>query len=542
MSHVNEEYVLPDGEVIITHTDPTSRITYANQGFLRSSGYSLEEVLGKPQNLIRHPDMPREVFADLWATIRSGKPWTGLVKNRRKDGRYYWVRANVTPIIQSGRIVGYMSVRVKPTREEIQRAEALYRDIRAGRSSIRFREGELVHSGFAGIVQAALDLGLGPGTLLFVGSMALIQFTVGLAALFSSSLDGTALKVLGGCAFVGGLLGISNMIYIRTRVIEPMRRLGRAALRLVAGDVSARFERSGDKELRDLAKMLDQLGTKFTGVLTDSLDAATAMRQNVESIVTANMQLADRTSDRAATLEEIASSIEELTSTVTRSAENAAHASRLAGESAQTTEQAGKVVGELAATMVGIRDASQRIADIVGIIDGIAFQTNLLALNAAVEAARAGEQGKGFAVVAQEVRHLAQRSAAASKEIRDLIVSSVARMDQGAELALQAEGRVSEAIASVKKVSDIIAEIETASREQHAGLEQINRAIGNMDHITQQDAAMAQEIRDTTQQLESQSAQVVQATSAFTVEGSLGHSSTGWASRLAAERQHRRAA
>lgn len=542
MSHLNNsEYVLPEGEVIITHTDPTSRITYANPAFLRSSGYSLEEVLGQPQNLVRHPDMPREVFADLWSTIRSGKPWTGIIKNLRKDGRYYWVRASVTPIVQGGTIAGYMSVRVRPSQAEIQSAAALYREMRAGRASIRFREGEQVRSGAAGVLQAALDLGLGPGTVLFVGTMSMILLSIGLVALSASSLSGAALKLLGACALMGALLGVSNMIYVRTRVIEPMRKLGRAALRLVSGDVSSRFERSGDKELRQLAGMLDQLGTKFTGVLTDSLDAATAMRESVESIVTANMQLADRTSERAANLEEIASSIEQLTSAVTRSAENASHASGLAGASAQTTEQAGRVVGELAETMVGIRDASQRIADIVGIIDGIAFQTNLLALNAAVEAARAGEQGKGFAVVAQEVRHLAQRSAASSKEIRDLIVSSVAHMDQGAELAMQAEGRVTEAIASVKKVSEIIGEIETASREQHAGIEQINRAIGNMDQITQQDAAMAQEIRDTTQQLESQSAQVVQATSAFAVEVSLV-GAPGRAQTIFAESQHRRAA
>lgn len=516
----DREYVLNDNDVIITYTDPTSRITYANPAFLRASGYELEEVLGAPQNIIRHPDMPREVFADLWATIQSGRPWSGVVKNRRKDGGFYWVHANITPIIQAGTITGYMSVRVKPTAEEIREADRLYREMRAGNRSIRFHRGVLVRSGFGRVAQIASQLGLGPGTAIFVGAMAAILATIGLTGLFAESLEGNALRILSFLALIGALIGISNIIYVRTRVLLPMRNLATAALKLVAGDMTARFEARGDKELRELAIMLDHLGTKFTGVLKDSLDAASAMRANVSAIVEANMQLADRTNEHAANLEETAASIEELTSAVTRNADNALEANRLASGSAQVTVEAGSVVADLAQTMVSIRDASKRIADIVGIIDGIAFQTNLLALNAAVEAARAGELGRGFAVVAQEVRHLAQRSAASSKDIRDLIGESIARMDRGAELAVQAEQRMNEAIASVRKVSDIIAEIESSSREQHAGIEQINRAVGKMDEITQQDASMAQEIRDATQRLEAQSAQVVQAVSAFWLRAS----------------------
>lgn len=513
----DREYVLPDGEVIITHTDPSSRITYANPAFLRSSGYELEEVLGQPHRLVRHPDMPREVFVDLWATIQSGRPWSGIVKNRRKDGGYYWVRANITPILQGGRIAGYMSVRVKASADEISRAARLYADIRAGRIQARFENGKHAESGLARGVRQLLDIGLETGTFIFVGTMALMFLAIGLTTWFSESLAGGALKALAMIALGGAAIGISNVFYIRSRVVRPMRALAAAALDLVSGNVAARFEERGDKELRQLAALLDQLGTKFTGVLKDSLDAASDMRTTVRSIVESNMQLADRANEHAASLEETAASIEQLTIAVTRNAESAVQASDLANGSAATTQNAGNVVDKLVHTMVEIRDASKRIADIVGVIDSIAFQTNLLALNAAVEAARAGDQGRGFAVVAQEVRHLAQRSAASSREIRDLIDSSVARMEQGAELAGEAERRMNDAIVSVGKVSEIIAAIDAASREQHAGIEQINRAVAKMEEIVQQDAEMAHQTRHATRQLEAQSEQVVLATSAFSV-------------------------
>jgi len=512
-----EEYVLPEGEVIITHTDPSSRIVYANPMFLRASGFSLEEVLGEPQNIVRHPDMPPEVFADMWATIRSGLPWTGIVKNRRKDGGFYWVRANVTPIVRDGSICGYMSVRVKATREEIREASELYAAMRAGRN-VRLRHGRPVRSGLAGLIDAVRGIGLSAGTALFVGSAGAILASVALVAFFADTLSGGALKAIGCLAALGACIAALNVGYVYTRVVMPIRTLSVAAAKLVCGDITARFEGSGDPEILELAAMLDQMRMKLTGVLRDSLLASQSMNGDVSRIVESNVQLADRTSEHAASLEQTAASIDELTSAVTRNTENSLQASQLAAGATRLTQQAGSIVGEVAQTMGAIRASSKRIEDIVGIIDGIAFQTNLLALNAAVEAARAGEQGKGFAVVAQEVRHLAQRSAASSKEIRDLIADSVGRIDVGAELAVRADTSMNEAIASVRKLSDIVAEIDAASREQHAGIEQINRAIARMDEITQQDAEMAQQVREATQQLQHQAQELVRAVGAFTVE------------------------
>jgi aerotaxis receptor len=523
------EYILPDGEVIITHTDPSSRITYANQAFLRASGFDLDEVLGSPQNIVRHPDMPREVFADLWKTIKSGRPWTGVVKNQRKDGGVYWVRAHITPIVQNGVIAGYMSVRVRPTVDEIRSASALYADIRARRMRGQLEGGVLEKRGLAGFVSRACDMGLGAGTILFVGTASLLALAAAWLALTSSALTDAARIAIGVLALVAGTLTSMNLIYVYVRVVAPLRALSATALKLVTGDLGARFQPHGDKEIRALGAVLSHMGMKFTGVLKDSLQAACAMREQVGSIVASNMQLADRTSEHAASLEETVASIEQLASAVTRNADGAIEANAIASGSADVTQRASRVVGELATTMGAIRESSKRIAEIVGIIDGIAFQTNLLALNAAVEAARAGEQGKGFAVVAQEVRHLAQRSAASAKDIRDLIAASVGSVDQGAQLAEQAEASMNEAIAVVLKVSKIVSDIEQSTREQHLGLRQINRAIERMDEITREDADMAQEIRGATQDLQLHSEQVVQAASAFEL-----NSADGRAPRIAA--------
>jgi methyl-accepting chemotaxis protein len=237
-------------------------------------------------------------------------------------------------------------------------------------------------------------------------------------------------------------------------------------------------------------------------------------------VVDANSSLSSRTNERAAGIEETAASLEQLTATVTRNTDNARQANKTATDASHATAEGRDVVGKVVGTMSGIETSSKQIGHIVGIIDGIAFQTNLLALNAAVEAARAGEQGRGFAVVAQEVRSLAQRSSTAAKEIRDLILKSNETVEGGMRLAQQAAKAMNNVVASVEQVTVVIAEIESASREQSAGIEQINKAMMQMDEITQKDASMAQELTATAQLLESQSHQVLNAVSAFSLRQS----------------------
>ena len=246
---------------------------------------------------------------------------------------------------------------------------------------------------------------------------------------------------------------------------------------------------------------------------SDAINAASG------EIASGNNDLSQRTEQQAASLEETASSMEELTSTVRQNADNARQANQLAIGAADVAEQGGQVVGKVVQTMSAINESSRKINDIIGVIDGIAFQTNILALNAAVEAARAGEQGRGFAVVAAEVRSLAQRSANAAKEIKQLITDSVDKVDDGTRLVDQAGKTMGEIVTSVKRVSDIIADISAASQEQTTGIEQINQAILQMDEGTQQNAALVEEASAAARSMEQQSVQLAQMVASFHLAG-----------------------
>jgi methyl-accepting chemotaxis protein len=237
-------------------------------------------------------------------------------------------------------------------------------------------------------------------------------------------------------------------------------------------------------------------------------------------IASGNLDLSSRTEEQASSLEETASSMEQLTSTVKQNAENARQANQLVSSTADVAVKGGQVVGQVVDTMASIKDSSRKIADIIGVIDGIAFQTNILALNAAVEAARAGEQGRGFAVVASEVRNLAQRSAGAAKEIKALIEDSVGKVDAGGKLVDEAGKTMDEIVTSVKRVTDLMSEIAAASSEQSSGIEQVNQAVGQMDEVTQQNAALVEQAAAAAESLQNQASQLAQAVSIFKLDGS----------------------
>ncbi|MFC4312425.1 methyl-accepting chemotaxis protein [Steroidobacter flavus] len=507
------EYVLPDDEVIITHTDLTSRITYANPAFFASSQFSLEECMGQPQNIVRHPDMPKEAFADLWATIGAGQSWSGIVKNRRKDGGFYWVRANVTPMVEErGRIVGYMSVRTKPTRAEIAQAERVYADIRNGRAhNIQIVRGRIRDMSLVSrLGRLVTHLSLERGSWLVLGTLMTL-----LSAILITSVRSTGMGITAWLSLAAISLVCANLYYVQRYVARPVRQLQTAASKLLSGDTQTRISSDAVQCIDALAEGFEQLRVKLHGVLKDNHQAATEVHGGVSHVVNASSDISNRTQEHAASLEQTAASIEQITATVERNTEGARQAAGLANESFELTARGRRIVGDMHATMGSILDSSRRIGDIVGLIDGIAFQTNLLALNAAVEAARAGEQGRGFAVVAQEVHSLAQRSATAAKEIKNLISTSSEAVTRGSELAGEAESSMGLVVDSVKRVSQMIQDIEGASREQAAGVEQISQAVTQMDTITQRDAHAAQKLLQTATDLQSQSQYMFTAISAF---------------------------
>ncbi|WP_241131856.1 methyl-accepting chemotaxis protein [Achromobacter xylosoxidans] len=330
-------------------------------------------------------------------------------------------------------------------------------------------------------------------------------------------------RINGAIAFLIGLLVVVVLVVglyavFARSVFRPLHEAGRLFDRIAGGDLTNRIEQRGNNEI----------GVLYAAVkrMQDSLArTVAAVRQGVEEIHTGsreiaagNIDLSSRTEQQAASLEETAASMDELSSTVKNNADSSRSASQLAGAASDVATRGGQAVGDVVGTMRAIADSSNRIADIVGVIDGIAFQTNILALNAAVEAARAGEQGKGFAVVASEVRALAQRSGQAAKEIKGLIDDSVQKVSIGSDQVEAAGATMQEIVVSVRRVTDIINEISSASEEQSQGIQQVNQAVSQMDSVTQQNAALVEQAAASAASLETQAQRLRDAVAVFKLQ------------------------
>lgn len=328
------------------------------------------------------------------------------------------------------------------------------------------------------------------------------------------------LRIGGGTVVLLIVLGIGGLL-IANSIVIPLNRVVLTAERVAAGNLSCEITIHGRDEVARVLVAMQAMVHQLRMIVTNVIDSTDQVGLSAEQIARENADLSQRTEEQAAALEETAASMEQLTATVRNSADNASQANNLAMLARDQAEQGGRVIEKTVLAMTAIHNSNQKIADIISIIDEIAFQTNLLALNAAVEAARAGEQGRGFAVVASEVRKLAQRSADAAKEIKQLITDSVKKVEDGGRLVEQSGHTLEQIVTAIKKTSDIVAEMAAATREQASGIEQVNKAITQMDQVTQQNAGLVAQAANASQSINYQASQLQQLMNFFRKTGEI---------------------
>ena len=505
------ESPFPSGKILVSKTDLKGQITYANDAFIALSGFTREELLGQPHNLVRHPDLPPVVFDDMWATLKSGYPWRGLVKNRCKDGAYYWVDALVVPIRKNGQPIGYMSVRSEPSRAEVESAESLYRGI---------RENKVKYKPLVPARQGGLKGTL--GTVL--GGMAGLMLLSALAHTFQWS------AVIVWLSFAAGLAGCGwGVWYIRRNVCQRVQEAIDCFSRIAEGDLAGRIDITRRDEMGRIMTALAGTQVQLRVVVDEIRLAEMEVARQGQGLSEQTAKLVGLAAEQQDSVLRVSAAMEEVSVSISEVARSSGQASdsarstrtvidqgseQLARNNASTlrvvaaVEESGKAMSELSVSI-------QQIGSITNVIKDIAEQTNLLALNAAIEAARAGEQGRGFAVVADEVRKLAERTASSTAEITRMVSqvqqttgtavvsmgNAASEVQAGRELLDATNAQFHEINRAADDVLVSTQHIADATREQSVAAEDVAK---NMEHISQmieQNNNSVREVSDSTGKL-----------------------------------------
>ncbi|ANE73878.1 methyl-accepting chemotaxis protein [Dickeya solani] len=503
------EYVFDKDATLMSVTDVNSHIVYANDAFIQVSGFEPDEIDGQPHNFVRHPDMPVEAFRDMWQTLKHQEPWTALVKNRRKNGDHYWVRANAVPIVRQGRTTGYMSVRTQPSRQEVDEAEKLYQTMRNEGKNLKLHRGVLFRAGLTGLFSRLKLISMRwrlRGLIMLAALISYVAFWT-IHGDFDSDFYISSAFITGMMLLLDGLL--------EWQLIKPIEMVKQQALNIATGNANTIDYENRADEIGTIQRAIGQLGLMFRWLVDDISTQVLNIRSASDELASGSEDMSDHAERTAANVQQTAAAMNEINTTVQTNTTTTSEASQQAATACDAAISGGRVIGEMEKTMDSIVASSEKIAGITSIIDNIAFQTNILALNAAVEAARAGEQGKGFAVVAGEVRNLAQRSASAANEIKQLIESSVEQVRYGSTHVRDAGDSTQNIVARVNSVSQLISHIADSTKEQTIGLSEIGRAVEELEQITQKNASQVNACAQASDQLKLQAHRLEQALHVF---------------------------